>query len=105
MSDNKLIDIPQLLPNFVDKYLGVPTVFTLIVIFQGCFGGMGMIQTPKALTKAINSPVSRFMFLCAIAYTASSDMETAVFSTVVFLVLMHSLRTKEEIKSLKGKYF
>ena len=53
MSETKLIDIPQLLPNFVDKYLGVPTVFTLIVIFQGCFGGMGMIQTPKLSLKLL----------------------------------------------------
>ena len=101
----RLIHLPQVFPNFIDKYLGFPTVFTLVVLFQGCFGGMGVIHTPEALTKAINSPISRFIFLSAIAYTATSDIETAVFATVIFLVALHLLRTKKEKKALKGEYF
>lgn len=101
----RLINLPQVFPEFVDKYLGYPTIFTLVVLFQGCFGGMGIIQTPKALSDAVNSPISRFIFLCAIAYTASSDIETAIFATVIFLVLLHVLRTKKEKEQIKKVYF
>ena len=101
----RLIHLPQVFPNFIDKYLGFPTVFTLVVLFQGCFGGMGVIQTPSALTKAISSPISRFVFLTCIAYTATSDIETAVFATVIFLVGLHLVRTKKEKESLKGQFF
>ena len=104
MSD-KLFNLPQFLPPVVDKYLSYPTIFSLIVIFQGCFGGMGVIQTPSRLTKAINHPIFRFIFLSAIAYTASSDVETALFSVTIFLVFLHLLRTKEEKKKLNGVYF
>ena len=101
----RLINLPQVFPNFIDKYLSYPTVFTLVVLFQGCFGGMGIIQTPKALSDAIHTPISRFIFLSAIAYTATSDIETAVFATVIFLVLLHLLRSKKERDNLKGQYF
>ena len=102
---DKLIDLPEVFPPAIDKFLGAPSVLTLIVIFQGCFGGMGVIQTPDILKKAINSPIARFLFLSAIAYTATADLEVALFTTVVFLILMHMLRTKEEKDKLNGKYF
>ena len=106
MAQKRLFDIPtNVIPPQVDKFMGFPVIFTLIVIFQGCFGGLGMIQTPAKLEKLISSPVARFIFLFAIAYTASSDVETAVFSTVLFLVLMHLLRTEEERKKLNGQLF
>ena len=85
--------------------MGFPVIFSLIVMFQGCFGGLGMIQTPARLEKLISSPISRFLFLFAISYTATSDVETAAFSTVLFLVMMHLLRSEEERKKLKGQYF
>ncbi len=106
MAQKRLFDIPtNVIPPQVDKFMGFPVIFTLIVIFQGCFGGLGMIQTPARLEKLISSPIARFIFLFAIAYTASSDVETAVFSTVIFLILMHLLRSEEERKKLNGQYF
>ena len=91
----------ELIPdNFFDKIASRATLFTLIVIFQGCFGGMGVVQTPAALSNAVNSPVFRFIFVSAIAYTATSDIETAVVCTVAFFVFLHMLRTEEERKEV-----
>lgn len=101
----KLFNLPQVFPGFIDKYLSMPVIFTLVVLFQGCFGGMGIIQTPKALSDAIHTPISRFIFLSCIAYTATSDIETALFATVIFLVFLHILRSKKERDTLKGQYF
>ena len=87
-------------PPAFDKYMSMPTIFTFIVIFQGCFGGLGIIQTPKALSDLMTqhklSPLWRFMFITAIAYTATSDLETATLVTFVFFGFLHTLRSKEE---------
>ena len=91
----------ELIPDkFFDKFAGMPTFFTLIVIFQGCFGGMGVVQTPERLTKAVDHPVMRALFVCAIAYTATSDIETAVLCTAIFFVFLHFMRTEEERKQV-----
>lgn len=106
MSDTaKLVHIPQIFPKGLDQFLSYPAIFTLIVLFQGCFGGMGILQTPRALIDAINIPAARVVFLTCIAYTATSDMETAIAVTVAFLVFLHFLRSPKEKKALKGQYF
>ena len=102
MSD-RLIPVPKVLPPWVDKFLTYPVIFSIIVIFQGCFGGLGIIQIPKRLENMIDSPIARFIFLWGIAFTATTDSETAFFSVIAFLLLLHLLRTKEEKK--KVKYF
>ena len=97
----KQVEEFELIPDrFFDKFAGMPTFFTLIVIFQGCFGGMGVVQTPERLVKAVDHPVMRALFVCAIAYTATSDIETAVFCTLVFFVFLHFMRTEEERKQV-----
>ena len=88
----------------VDNFLSLPVIFTLIVITQGCFGGNGVGQTPEAVSKIFKSQYARFLFIFLIAYTATSDIETAVVSTMVFFIVLHMLRTEEEKKEL-GSYF
>lgn len=98
----KKIEDFEIIPDtFFDKIAGRPLLFTLIVIFQGCFGGMGVVQTPEKLTKMADSPIVRGLFVSAIAYTATSDIETALVATVIFFVFLHLLRTDEEKKEMK----
>ena len=98
----KKIEDLEIIPNkFFDKFAARPLIFTLIVIFQGCFGGMGVVQTPEKLTKIVDSPISRFLFVSAIAYTATSDVETAIIATLIFFVFLHLIRTDKEKKEMK----
>ena len=100
MSANKLIDLPtDLFPSWFDKYASMPIVFTLIVIFQGCFGGMGVVQTPKRLESIVNHATSRVLFVSAIAYTATSDIETALFATAI---LLYEMLTNKKLYSNKA---
>ena len=39
--------------------------------------------------EAVDHPVMRALFVSAIAYTATSDIETAVFCTLIFFVFLH----------------
>jgi len=97
----KLFNInTNFLPPYFDKYMGMPTIFTFIVLFQGCFGGNGVAQTPAALTNLLQghnySPLFRFIFCFLIGYTATSDLETAAVVTIAFFVFLHLIRTPEE---------
>ncbi len=104
MSNNTVFQIPEFMHPYFDKYMGMPTIFTFIVIFQGCFGGNGVEQTPKALLNILHghnlSPLFRFLFVAAIGYTATSDIETALIVTIAFFMFLHLLRTPEEKKEV-----
>lgn len=99
---NKVKQITSL--DGLDNFLSLPIMFTLIVITQGCFGGNGVVQTPAAVTNLFKSQYARFLFIFLIAYTATSDIETAAVSTAVFFIVLHLLRTDEEKKEV-GSYF
>lgn len=101
----KLFNInTDFLPPYIDKYMGMPTIFTFIVLFQGCFGGNGVAQTPAALTNLLQghkySHFFRFVFCLLIGYTATSDLETAIVVTTAFFVFLHLIRTPEERKEV-----
>ena len=103
MSSNNLFNIPQFkLGSMFDKYASMSVFFTMIVIFQGCFGGLGVQQTPKKLSDLVQNPVMRILFVTAIGYTATSDIETALFTAFLFFLMLHLLRTKEEKESMIG---
>lgn len=91
----------NILPAWIDKYGSSPFIISLIVLFQGCFGGMGVAQTPTLLKKLTNHPIFRFVFVCAIAYTATTTIEMALVSTCVFFLFLHMIRTEEERKKIK----
>lgn len=99
---NKVKQITSL--DGLDNFLSLPIMFTLIVITQGCFGGNGVVQTPAAVTNLFKSQYARFLFIFLIAYTATSDIETAAVSTAVFFIVLHLLRTEKEKKEV-GSYF
>lgn len=88
----------------LEKILNHEVIFCLIVIFQGTFGSLGLVQTPKFLTDLLKSEyffIFRFIFTMCIAYTASNgQLELAIYSTAIFFILMHILRTEEERKEV-----
>ena len=74
--------------------------FSMIVLFQGLAAG-NAIKLPSVLTdkdEILESPIVRFLYITAIAFTATQKIEWAVMSSAAFLVLMHLLRNDEERK-------
>ena len=88
---------------YISDVLKYPLVLTFIVTFQGCFGGMGVVQTPKILEKIVTYPAGRFFFLATIAFTATSDIQTSIIAVILFLGFLHLLRTKQEKEELRKK--
>ena len=89
------------LPNIGQKYeylLNAPVIFSLLVIFQGIFGGNSIKIIPEKLLKLFENPWFRIMGIFLIAYTATLEIEMAVLSTVIFTVFINLLRTEEERK-------
>jgi len=95
-----LFNIPtNIFPPIFDKYMGTPVLFSLIVLFQGCFGGMGLIKVPDKIVELAKQPLARIIYLLLISYTATSDLEVALFAVCLFLGLMYLAKSDEERKN------
>lgn len=74
-----------------------PVFFSLIILYQGLFAG-NAIEIPKRLKVLFGNKVFRFVSLMLIAFSATKDIEYALFSTVIFVAAMYGLKTPEERK-------
>ena len=89
------------LPNIGKKYeylLNAPIIFSLLVIFQGIFGGNSIKIIPKKLLNLFENPWFRMMGMFLIAYTATLEIEMAMLSTMIFIIFINILRSEEERK-------
>lgn len=88
----------------VDNILSIPIIFTLLVLFQGCFGPNGIVNPPKFITSTLHgytiSPLIRFLFVMSIAYTATQNVTYAFSGTVVFFIFLYIIRSVEEREKL-----
>ena len=75
-----------------------PILFTLIILYQGLFSG-NAIKIPKNLRTLFDNKVFRFVSLMAIAFSATQDIEYALISSMIFLVVMYAIKTPEERKT------
>jgi hypothetical protein len=75
-----------------------PILFTLIIVYQGLFSG-NAIKIPKNLRALFDNKIFRFVSLMAIAFSATQDIEYALISTMIFLVVMYAIKTPEERKT------
>jgi hypothetical protein len=74
-----------------------PVFFSLIILYQGLFAG-NAIEIPKRLKVLFGNKVFRFVSLMLIAFSATKDIEYALFSTVIFVAVMYGLKTPAERK-------
>lgn len=72
-----------------------PILLSLIILYQGLFAS-NAIQIPERLEKLFRNKTFRLVSLMAIAFSATGDIEYALFSTIIFLVVMYVLKTPEE---------
>ena len=78
-----------------------PIFFTLIIMYQGLLSGNSFKPNPpKNLKPAFNSPFFRFFSLFLIALSATKDIEYALVSTLIFVIVMYFIRTEDERKAL-----
>ena len=80
---------------FFTKY---STAFTLLVMYQGLFGGIAISNKPKILEELAKNKIFKIFTLLCIAFTATRDVEISIIATILFLVLLHLMRTDEERK-------
>lgn len=72
-----------------------PLILSLIILYQGLFAP-NAIEIPEKLGKLFDNKAFRLASLMAIAFSATGDIEYALLSTVIFLVIMYLLKTSEE---------
>lgn len=96
---NKLSSFLGPLSNQTEKTIkSQPILFTLIILYQGLFSG-NAIRIPENLRILFNSKIFKFASLMAIAFSATQDIEYALISTMIFLVVMYAIKTPEERKT------
>lgn len=92
----KFIPFSDNIESFMKKY-GI--AFTLVVIYQGLFGGLSLSSPPKRLVEFSSNIYVKLATMFAIAFTATRDVETALVSIGLFVVAMNLLKTPEEKKA------
>lgn len=86
--------------SFIRKY-GV--IFTVVVMYQGLFGGLAISNEPSVLRKLNQNVLFKLFTLFAVGFTATRDVETTLIGMVLFIILLHLLRTPEERKKITFK--
>ena len=81
----------------LEKVLKMPIIFSLLILYQGLFSG-NAISIPSRLKSMFDSQVFRFVSLMLIALSATSDIEYALASVIIFLTVIYVMKTPEERK-------
>ena len=82
-----------LIETFFAKY-GI--AFTLLVMYQGLFGGMSFSNKPAIVKELSDNVLFKYLTLFCIAFTATKDVEISLISMLFFVILIHMLRTPKE---------
>jgi len=81
--------------NFIKRYT---IVFSLIVMYQGLFGGMSLKDQPVRLKKLSKNVAFKIFTMTCIAFTATQDIEIAIISVLLFITLLYLFKTPAERK-------
>ena len=87
---------PKNIGQLYERFLNVPIAFTLIYIFGGIFAGSSIPIIPQRIKDLLEKPLFRFLAIFGLSYTATGEVEYGLAGTVVYLAIMHLLRTPEE---------
>ena len=96
----------QIIPGFTKietyfKKYGI--LFTILVMYQGLFGGLSLSNRPGILDKLSTNIWFKFFTLFCIAFSATRDIETSLISLLLFIALLHILRSPEEREDVSLK--
>ena len=91
----KFLPGTEVVEDFFKRY---GTAFTVIVLYQGLFGGLSMEHKPKRLEKMSNNVLFKLLTMFTIAFTATKDVEKSIISMGVFIIMINLMRTPEERK-------
>ena len=81
----------------IEKILRMPLVFSLVVMYQGIFSH-NAVYVPDRVMMMLDHAWFRALSLFIIALVVTSDVETALISTAIFIGTLHALKTPEERK-------
>jgi len=84
-----------------EKYLRLPIIFSMLYVYGGLFASKAVSIVPKKLVELINKyAFFRLLGILSLSYTATGEVEYAIVSTIIFLMIMHLLRDEEERKKM-----
>lgn len=78
------------------------TAFSVLVLYMSLFGGIVIENKPSVLDRLSKNQYFKLLTLVGIAFTATRDIEISVIAALVFIVMIHVLRTDEERANATG---
>ena len=92
--------------NSIEKVINnYGVIFTMIVMYQGLFGAVVINNEPKILSKIDDNVFFKLITLFAVGFTATKDVETTLVGVVIFVLMLHLLRSREEKKKVTFSNF
>jgi hypothetical protein len=73
-------------------------LFSMIVLYQGLFGGLSISGPPQRLAGLGENMIFKIVTMICIAFTATKDIETSLLAVVLFLGVMYAIKTPSERK-------
>ena len=87
--------------NKIEKYThDVPITMAFLMLSQLLIADNSIVEQPMIVKEMFEKVLFKVFFVFLIAYTGTQDIETALISTVGFIIIVNMLRTKEERKSI-----
>jgi hypothetical protein len=81
----------------IENILRMPVIFSLVVMYQGIFSH-NAIYVPDRVMMMFDYTWFRVFSLFIIALVVTSDVETALISSLIFAGSLYALKTPEERK-------
>ena len=111
--DDKILNIPEFIPDHVNKFFDTPVLFTFILIFAATYGPSAIVVPPNILKlynkrssdiyKNIIGVITRFIYITTIAFTATSNFSIAIVVSLIFLIFLYLVRTPKQRRELYEK--
>ena len=67
------------------------SLFIFVTLFTALYGGKAAPPLPQVFVDLFTEPWFRIIVLSLIAYGANSDPQTAIMSSVLFMIIMNNL--------------
>ena len=102
-----MVELVKSLKKMLDpNYLVQNTyLFAVLSIFLGMYGPRLHMKLPDSIKNLFNNPLFRGVVLFLIAYLSSSNFQSSIVITVIFLVTMNMLHTSKVLEDFQNEGF
>ena len=81
-----------------ENNMSIPIMIGIIVLMQGLLGSHNF-KVPERMEKIVSHPFGRMLSMWLIIFSGTQDVELSTLILIMFLIILHFVRTDEERKN------